>query len=561
MKIQKRLNSAIVLSLILSMIVLFASINGNSVKATYANLSQEGQGYAINGTHANGFFGVHFDGVGDVSGDGIDDFIIGEAGYGAGRLYLFLGRLDASWNELTLADAHATFIGESSDDWFGRWTAGLGDVNGDSYNDFAVSSMMNDEAGSMAGKVYVFFGSEEGWGLNTPATQANVSIIGEAEDDRLGHGVYGIGDTNGDGYDDFIISGMMNDEGGSTAGQLYLFLGRPQEQWSDAYSAAEADASWIGTEGDGLAFDASGIGDVNNDGFPDFAIGAEPDIGGENSRKVYLIFGSDETNWSMDQPISEANASLVGFSLGRDLSVDWISGAGDVNNDGFDDIIFGAYEEDVEGEDSGQTYLFFGRPTEDWTHDIPFSAANASFLGTSANDYCGWTVDGVGDVNGDSFADIVISAPTTISFPATSLSSGHVYLFLGRSTEKWAMNTSLTQANYAYTTEQEHDGYGFHVMGIGDVNNDNRDDFAIGAPNFDAVTGVQYRDVGKTYIILHHDQQSTWTTATDTTSITSTSTTTTTTPTPLDIGFILILTIPVVIIAVVAIVYLVKKKR
>ena len=128
--------------------------------------------------------------------------------------------------------------------------------------------------------------------------------------------------------------------------------------------------------------------------------------------------------------------------------------------------------------------------------------------------------------NGDSFDDIVIGAPTLWSLTG-SVGTGHAYLILGGPSEKWRMNTSLAQANYTYETEMVTDGFGTHVHGVGDVNNDGLDDFAIGAPFFD----TDQNNVGKTYIILYHDQTTT------TTTITTEPTTTTnggTTPPPID---------------------------
>jgi hypothetical protein len=254
---------------------------------------------------------------------------------------------------------------------------------------------------------------------------------------------------------------------------------------------------------------------------------------------VYLILGSDEYDWSMDQPISMSNASLIGRNdtgLHKDFySLDSISGGGDVNGDGFDDVIIGAYEEDVERDDSGSTYLFMGRPTEMWAHNMTFSNANASFVGESTNDWSGFSVDIAGDVNGDSFDDIVIGAPTLWDHIAGTVGRGHAYLILGGPSEKWRMNTSLAQANYTYETEMVTDAFGYHVHGVGDVNNDGLDDFAIGAPCFD----TDQSNVGKTYIILHHNQTSPWppdptTTPTPTTTSPTTSPTPTTTPTPID---------------------------
>ncbi len=532
---EKRLRALIMLFLIVSITISFTSYRVDSRILVQSNFLQEGQGYAITGSHYAGGLGTQFDYVGDVNGDGIDDFIIGEPDWGSiarkGSAYLFLGRLDASWDELTLADAQASFIAEASGGWFGGWTGGLGDIDGNGYADFAVSDQGNDEAGHNAGKLYVFLGgSDVSWTMDTPASQSNVSITGEATGDLLGHGVYGIGDTNGDGYDDFIVCSFGSGEGGSDAGQLYLFLGRPHGQWLNTYSAADANASWIGTTGDFLGLGVSGVGDVNNDGFADFAVGAWSNA--ESYRTVYLILGSDEYDWSMDQPISMSNASLIGRNdTGLSemyYSHNWISGAGDVNGDGFDDVIIGAYEEDVEGDDSGSTYLFMGRPTEMWAHNMPFSNANASFVGESTNDWSGFSVDIAGDVNGDSFDDIVIGAPTLYHHITGSVGRGHAYLILGSPSEKWRMNTSLAQANYTYETEMVTDGFGIHVHGVGDVNNDGLDDFAIGAPYFD----TDQNNVGKTYIILHHDQTSTPTTTEPTT--TTTPTTPTTTPPPFD---------------------------
>jgi hypothetical protein len=291
------------------------------------------------------------------------------------------------------------------------------------------------------------------------------------------------------------------------------------------------------------------VGDVNNDGFADFAVGAESNA--ESYRTVYLILGSDEYDWSMDQPISVSNASFIGRNdtglSEMDWSMHYISGAGDVNGDGFDDVIIGAYEEDVEGDDSGSTYLFMGRPTEMWAHNMTFSTANASFVGESANDWSGISVCIAGDVNSDSFDDIVIGAPTQSS-QAGSVGIGHAYLILGGPSEKWRMNTSLTQANYTYETEMLTDGFGLHVHGVGDVNNDGLDDFAIGAPGFD----TDQSDVGKTYLILYHNQTSTWTMTTPTTP---------TTLPPIDMNIIFMVAIPVAIVAVVGVVYLMKRRR
>ncbi len=179
---------------------------------------------------------------------------------------------------------------------------------------------------------------------------------------------------------------------------------------------------------------------------------------------------------------------------------------------------------------------------------MTFSNANASFLGILAGDWAGWEIDGVGDVDGDSYTDIVISAPTRITFPSRTQSLGNVYLIVGGPNEKWKRGTSLAQADSVLTSEQAHAGYGFHVQGIGDVNNDSLGDFAIGAPDFDD----SYYNAGKTYIILNPP----WTTAATTTN--ATTTTTSTTPpiddTPPPAPYILIIAGTAVVVMVIALI-------
>jgi hypothetical protein len=522
---------------VVGLIILVCFILGMTFSQSYTQHvpAASGQGFAIVGTHDSGALGVHLSGVGDLNGDGIGDLIIGEPGYenDKGKAHIFFGRSDPQWAAMSLAQADASFVGENLYDWFGRWTSGLGDVNGDGFDDFAVSAMWNDDGATMAGKTYLFFGGPDvEWAKGTPANSANVTLLGEGSYDGTGHGVYGIGDVNGDFFNDILISGMGNDEGGDEAGQVYLFFGRSTEDWEDNYSLSEANASWIGTSaGDELSIDAAGVGDVNNDNFADFAIGSIVDDGTKEYRKVYVILGSSEPDWTTNQPISMANASFVGSNNTGlhevEMEADWISGGGDVNGDDYDDIIIGAYEDDDGGTNAGQVYLFLGRSTERWKHDIPFSEANASFIGESSNDWAGISVSCVGDVNSDMFDDMVIGA-TTPTTTSSSEGRGHSYLIFGGIETKWGLGTSLSDANASYISDVVGDGFGWHVCGVGDVNNDSAVDFAIGAPHYDG----SMSKYGKVFIKLRPLEPQTTTTSTTATSTTTTTTTTTEPPPP-----------------------------
>jgi len=482
----------------------------------------ETPGYAFIGETEGDSLGIYISGVGDVNNDGYDDIIIGAPGAEnqAGKAYLILGRSDILWTEFDLSQVNASFIGENAWDWAGRWVSGVGDVNGDGYEDFAISAMYNDEGGTDAGQTYLFFGGpNRKWKINTPLSQANVSFIGETSGDQSGHGVFGIGDTNNDGFDDFLISGMYNDEGGTDAGQIYLFFGRPTNHWTISLSLTQANASYIGNGvGNTLGLDAAGVGDVNNDNFSDFVIGAWVTENSIKIRKLYLILGGHTNQWTMDQSVSQINASFFNDKdtnlASMFFSLDWISSAGDVNNDNYDDILFGVYEDDEGGNNAGQTYLFLGQPTDFWTKNLSFSQANVSLIGQLTDGWSGSSVAGVGDVNNDGYDDFVIGSPGRYTIENASF-SGQAHLILGKPLYQGALDVSLAKANVSFSGQSQGDGFGFHVSGVGDVNNDGFHDFAISAP-------YSTNKAGKVYLILHPFNNWTWpiTSATTTTTMT-----------------------------------------
>ncbi len=514
-------------------------------KILIEDVMSAGQGYAFVGESAGDWAGLHVYSVGDINNDNYDDFVIGatqEEG-GTGKAYLILGRHDSKWTNLDLSNANASFIGEFPGDKAGRWIARAGDVNGDDFDDFAISATGYNNG---TGKTYLFFGgSTKNWRTDISIAQANASFIGEGKDDSSGHGIYGVGDVNNDGYNDLLISGEWNDEGGPFTGQVYLILGRPTNQWTkDVLLNQVANASYIGNiTAWQLGFDAAGIGDVNNDNYDDFLIGAltatDPLTPQEkNFRHVFLIFGRATDLWEMDRPISEANTSFrfeEWWPLARP-SDDWISGVGDVNNDGYDDFVVGGYMDDEAGTDAGQTYLFLGRPTNQWTLKTSTLPANASFLGNNAGDWAGWSVAGLGDINNDDYDDFIIGAVDVFKTD----NEGQVYIILGRQTNQWSMDLSLTEADYSYIGENKGDTFGGHAAGVGDVNNDGLSDFTISAIH----NGEGGTKAGKIYLILNTSIME---------PVTTTTTTSTTTengdgsffmnPISLTLGFVIIILI------------------
>ncbi|MCP4387715.1 MAG: hypothetical protein GY802_05435, partial [Gammaproteobacteria bacterium] len=173
-------------------------------------------------------------------------------------------------------------------------------------------------------------------------------------------------DFNGDGFDDLIVGAPLADDGGIESGSAYVYFGSTSP--SSTMNASDADIQLIGADaGDRFGISVASAGDVNNDGFDDFIVGAPlADDGGETSGSAYVFFGSTSPSSTMDA--SDAGMQLIGGDA-HDRFGRSVASAGDVNNDGLGDIIVGAHGADDGGADSGSAYVFFGSTSPSSTMD------------------------------------------------------------------------------------------------------------------------------------------------------------------------------------------------
>ena len=123
--------------------------------------------------------------------------------------------------DVDLGNVGASFWGEVGVDQSGRSVAMAGDVNGDGFDDLLIGAVYNDENGADSGQTYLIFGKPRGWSMDTNLSKADASFIGEMVYDYSGTAVAGVGDVNGDGFDDILIGAAGSDRGGSNAGQVY----------------------------------------------------------------------------------------------------------------------------------------------------------------------------------------------------------------------------------------------------------------------------------------------------------------------------------------------------
>jgi hypothetical protein len=378
--------------------------------------------------------------AGDVNGDGFDDILISGwkcADDYRGLAYLFLGRADVNfWGHYYSVDnADAIFVGECTQDFLSYYVSTAGDVNGDGYDDFLISSTHYDlpldpsdpcdldESLHDPGKVYLILGrASANWGKNFNLANADASFIGLQDGDRIGRSQTGVGDVNGDGYDDFLIGAKSSDTGGVDAGENYLFLGRADVgTWGQNRSVSFADASFVGEEpGDESGRRVAAAGDVNGDGLDDMLMqSALNDYAGPDAGIAYLVLGRASANWGTAFPLANADASFTG-EVRRDQAARRLSGAGDVNGDGYDDFLIGAphfsdNEEGGEGEPelpgfNGRSYLIYGRPAVDWGLYYPLSQADVIHVGKPEVGVAGYDNAWLDDFNGDGIDDYMIAA-------------------------------------------------------------------------------------------------------------------------------------------------------
>ena len=389
--------------------------------------------FSMAGETANSTFGLSVASTGDVNGDGYPEVLVGAYGYGSntGRAYFYDYFMK---NEIT---SELTMTGEANNNLFGNSISSAGDVNGDGYSDIIVGATGYN---SSTGKAYIYFG-----GLSLD-TLADVTLNGEASLNSFGK-VSSAGDVNGDGYDDVIVGASQYN---SSTGRAYIFYGgSAMNNTADVIMTGEAANNNFGIS-------VSAAGDVNGDGYSDVIIGAS----GFNSStgKAYIYFGSS----SMD---NISDATMIGESFSNSLFGSSVASAGDVNGDGYPDVIIGAY---AYNSSMGRAYVYFGGTAiNDNTADITLS-------GEATSNYFGNSVSTAGDINGDGFSDMIIGA----------YSKNTAYIYYGGS----VIGSSADVILYGEAGSL----FGKSVSSAGDINKDGYSDVIVGSE--------QYGSTGRAYI-------------------------------------------------------------
>jgi hypothetical protein len=491
-------------------------------------------GFVMHGLAASDFSGRPLSPAGDINGDGFPDMVIGAPAAdpgglsGAGVAYVVFGGASVgSAGSIDLAGLTGAdgFVipGVSTFGDTGRSVSAAGDINGDGHDDLLVGASNSSLGGVLAaGRTYVVFGGP-GVGASGEFDLSSIdgtngfAIDGIDSFDNSAFACAGVGDFNGDGWDDLVIGAPLAEVGVySQAGESYIVFGGPGVGASGDIDLADLDGS-NGFRLDGeISSDRSGLavaraGDVNDDGLADVLIAARNATanGSFVAGNTYVVFGSPTTGSSGSVALGSLDGT-TGFVCNgidtSDLSGYSIAPAGDINGDGVDDIVIGAIGGDSNGNlYSGEAYVVFGDAGigAGGAFDLADLDGTNGFLvsGVGVLDYAGTSVWGAGDVNGDGHDDFVVGA-LFVDVPGKTDAGAAYVVFGGPGVGDSGVIelSSLTGTNgFVCHGAAASDFAGYSVAGVGDINGDGADDIMIGASRADPGGVI---DAGSTYVLF-----------------------------------------------------------
>jgi len=368
------------------------------------------------------------------------------------------------WQDQSVTTAYATLYGDAGAARLGQGDPGVaagGDLNADGQTDLVVSAIFDSTVERRQGAVYLVSGMPSG--TDNIGNVAHTKLVGDDADDWAGYAIAGAGDVDGDGQADLLVGATRDDTSGTDAGISFVLLG-PVD--GDAVLAERADAAWTGVSAGEISGELAWVGDFNGDGLDDLLVGAQ--WAGDDAGAAYLVHGPATSGGSL----AAADAIFTGVNTDDEASSS-LSGVGDLDGDGLNELAVGARNADLDGENSGGVYVILGGRTGSHSLD----SADTILMGEGAGAEVGWGVSiaGAGDTDGDGYDDMIIGSRKDAD---AAVGAGAAYIVRGPVAEgSW----SLSLADAKLLGETADDFTGDSVGGAGDVDGDGYSDVVVGS--------------------------------------------------------------------------------
>jgi hypothetical protein len=483
---------------------------------------------ALDGVAEGDRAGYSVSGAGDFNGDGLADVLVGaynaqRDGIFQGQAYVIFGTREAMPARLDLGslDGANGFVlrGTQGKDSTGVALAGIGDFNGDGFDDIAIGSPSAATVEPQAGCVTVVFGRPGTWeaGTSLGVFTAALGVVFESVvRGEAGRGLSGAGDINGDGFADLVIGApMTRNQYGASAGRVYVVFGGADWRGRVSLDTLARDGRGFVLEGrrsgDRAGWSVGGGGDFTGNGFPEVLVGAPRMMNPKplDTGEAYVVFGGRgpfQFDLSLFYLNGDNGSRVTGFLENQWLGTS-VGAVGDLNDDGVSELLFGASKSWPGGkpggtDEGGQVFLVKGAAGP---QRVVVKLAEPDILrlihfdGPTAGDFLGWSVAGVGDADGDGLPDWLMSAHS--ADPSES-NSGRTTLWRGKPTallSRQKARVLSTADGWHFNGAGRWQISGVKLSGAGDFNGDGVADVIIGAPGGSPTEGDQ---IGRAFLVF-----------------------------------------------------------